>query len=138
MYLAIGAALAVGRAVGGLISDRIGVSATLAVALGGGTLLPILKPGSAPAALAALLLYSLAAAPLTALLFTLMPRFPGGAASLTAAAAYLGTALSHFSPLAAGSRPIAAALLLITAAAVDLALLIASHRAAGKEVADHA
>ncbi len=93
-------AMALGRAVGGFLSDRFRNLLLLPLSLGGGALvLAFLADGNRYLALGGLFLFSLSAAPILSQIHRFLPAHPGFAVALGGGAAYLGYAAVKYEPM---------------------------------------
>ena len=136
--LLIAFATAAGRFLGGWLSDRIGTATVLIGGLVGGTLLLLYAADHQWLALAGLALLSSSAAPVVLLLFRLMPRHPGFAASLAATSAYLGYTMIKLYPMQPKHFTVFPLVLLAVTLSVSFVLwLLARRKATAKEVSDN-
>lgn len=90
------AALAVGRALGGVISDLIGKTMTVTAGVGGGALLLLFCSDNKILSLIGLALVSAALSPTVTLCHRYLPKNPGFVFALLSAAAYFGQSLTMF------------------------------------------
>jgi len=136
--LLIAFATAAGRFLGGWLSDRIGTATVLIGGLVGGTALLLYAADRKWLALAGLALLSSAAAPSVLLLFRLMPKHPGFAASLASTAAYLGYALIKLYPMHPKHFAVFPFVLLAVSLSVSFVLwLLSRSKRAAKEVSEN-
>ncbi len=132
-------AMAFGRGMGGIVSDRLGNLFTLAASLGGGAALLLFCADHKLLALAGVALVSMSIAPTLALLFRLMPAYPGFSLSLAVGAAYLGYVATKYTPLKEGLLPIICGTVLLITATTDIVLFLLGKRARKQtEVNNHA
>ena len=137
--LLIALAMAFGRGLGGLVTDLLGHTVTVAASLGGGTALLLFCADSKLLSLGGIALISMAAAPLLSLLFRCMPCHPGFSVSLATGMAYLGYVALKYYPIREGLLPLISGIALLIAVGTDLFLYFMGRRAqACKEVSDHA
>ena len=136
--LLIALAMAFGRALGGMVTDRLGYTVTLAASLGGGTILLLFCTDSKLLSLGGIALIAMTAAPLLSLLFRCMPCHPGFSVSLAAGMAYLGYVALKYYPIRAGLLPLIGGVVLLIAVGCDRFLHVIGRRQDKKEVSHHA
>lgn len=127
-------ATAVGRALGGILSDVVGSATVLIGGIGGGTALLLTCADNKLLSLVGIALLSMAAAPFTTTSLHYLPRHPAFLFSLLGGASYFGYLASKVYPYKASLLPIVGATTLLATLAAKIVLF----RQKRKETTPHA
>lgn len=118
------AAIAVGRLLGGIVTDLLGHMTTLAIALGGGSLLLLYCSDVKNLALIGAALLSMAMAPTLSLAFRYLPKHPGFLFALFSGAAYFGQVTAKVHPFRPSLLPLFGGIILALGVAAELVLYV--------------
>lgn len=127
-------ATALGRALGGILSDLVGRATVLIGGIGGGTALLLTCADSKILSLVGIALISMTAAPFTITAFRYLPRHPGFLFSLLGGASYFGYLASKLCSYKTSLLLIVGAATLLIVLAAEIVLLLQTR----KESAPHA